>query len=158
MTDNPLPFYVSDKFNLLNNIELTLYHQLKEAAPRYHVFTQVSLSQLFYIKSQHAFNVLGHVDRKSVDFVLCRPDTSIVMAVELNGPFHQNPEQIASDEVKRQSLKQAGIPLLVLYPKNLLTIKELRAVIASHIVLRMTYELAKRQRIQQFQAKKLQWF
>lgn len=124
-----------DKFRLLNKSELVLYERLIEAVPAYYVFSQVSMSQLFHIRNyrQSGFLQIAEIGRKSVDFLLCRKDTSIVLAIELNGPTHERDEQKARDEKKRIALEEAGIPLLVLDPAAIPEGAELRRQIA-HLV------------------------
>jgi hypothetical protein len=111
-----------DKFQLLNKSELELFNRLEEAVPKLIVFAQVSMSQVFYLnpKRRDTFSKLGEIGRKSIDFVLCRrDDTSIVAAIELNGPKHDEPGQAESDQKKRAALEDAGIPLMIYMPNNL---------------------------------------
>jgi len=138
-----------DKFQLLNKYEQLLLNRLKEATPAYHVFSQVSMSQLFHIKNFRTggFLQIGEIGRKSIDFLLCREDTSIVLAIELNGPTHEREDQRTRDEKKRAALEEAGIPLLVLVPDAIPETDELRKIIASHVVSRRTYEIKKREAI-----------
>lgn len=144
MPSNQYQPWYRDKFNLLNKVELRIYLGLREAAPAYIVFSQVSMSQLFYIPPRDVFKQIGQIGRKSIDFVLCRQDSSIVMAIEVNGPKHEYQKQKESDDVKRMALTQAGIPLLVLYPDQGLDVKSLRALLAPHVAVRKTYEAAKK--------------
>jgi hypothetical protein len=48
----------------------------------------------------------------SVDFLIVKPDTSIVAAVELDDASHDRQDRRAADTRKAQALKSAGIPLL----------------------------------------------
>lgn len=140
-----------DKFQLLNKSEQVLYTRLAEAVPAMLVFSQVSMSQVFHIngRTKDGYRQLGEVGRKSIDFLLCRPDdTSIVLAIELNGPTHETERQKASDEKKQLALEQAGIPLLILTPDELPDVATLRKVIAPHIVERKRYEAERNERIQ----------
>lgn len=138
-----------DKFQLLNKSEQALLEKLIEAAPALHVFCQVSMSQIFHIGNRRgSFQQLGEIGRKSVDFLLCRKDdTSIVVAIELNGPTHDRPEQRKSDEKKRSALEEAGIPLIVFYPDNIPDVATIRKELAPHIVSRRYYEDERDQRL-----------
>lgn len=120
-----------DKFQLLNKAEQKLYKLLCEAAPNYIVFTQVSMSQVFYGLDEKKLFAIG---KKSIDFLLCRKDdTSMVLAVELNGIHHQEESQIISDGFKNDALKQAGIPLLILDPAKIPEKKELGRILATAV-------------------------
>lgn len=121
------------KFQLLNKSELLLFSRIKEAAPGMLIFSQVSMSQLFFIESyrKDGYRQIGEIGRKSIDFLLCNPDSSIAMAIELNGPTHLRPKQKASDEKKRIALEEAGIPLIVIPSDRIPDVEELRTQISS---------------------------
>lgn len=140
-----------DKFQLLNGAEIALYKKLTEAVPALLVFSQVSMSQVFHIKgsTSSGYKQLGEVGRKSIDFLLCRKDdTSIVLAIELNGRYHEREKQKASDEKKRLALEEAGIPLIVLKPNAIPDVAGLRKLIAPHMVDRKRYETERDARLQ----------
>lgn len=126
------------KFTLLNKSELVLFGRLREAAPELLTLTQVSMSQLFFIGNfrKDGYRQIGEIGRKSIDFLICRPDTSIVLAIELNGPTHNYRKQLASDEKKRAALEEAGIPLIVIPANKIPDVMELKNLIAPHIVER----------------------
>ena len=140
-----------DKFQLLNKTELELFNRLCEAVPALIVFAQVSMSQVFFLhpRQKDTFAKLGEIGRKSIDFLLCRrDDTSIVAAVELNGPTHEKPEQAESDTKKRAALEEAGIPLMIYTPDALPDVATIRKTMAPLIVDRRKYEAEKQERIQ----------
>ncbi len=135
-----------DKFWLLNRGEQCLYKMLCEAAPNYIVFSQVSMSQIFYQLDDEKRKEIGN---KSIDFLLCRKDdTSMVLAIELNGPDHEKEIQKLGDERKRAALKKAGIPLLPLYADSIPDIKQLGRLLAENVVDRVKNEQEKKLKIQ----------
>lgn len=138
-----------DKFRLLNRTEQKLFEMLKEAAPRLHIFVQVSMSQILHINTfkKGGKSQLGTIGRKSLDFVLCRPeDTSILVAIEYNGPTHERKEQRISDETKATALDEAGIPLIVIQGE-IPDAQTLRRLIAPHMVERRINEAERNERI-----------
>ncbi len=139
-----------DKFQLMNKSELDLFNQLRAAAPNMLVFSQVSMSQVFHLNrfNKDDFRKLGEIGQKSIDFLICRPDSSIVLAVESNGPHHDTAKQKAGDERKRTALEQAGIPLIVFKPGEVPDLKELRRILATDIVERKRYETERDKRYQ----------
>jgi hypothetical protein len=140
-----------DKFQLLNKSEFELYQRIQEAAPKLICFCQVSMSQVFFFfpGRKDTFTKLGEIGRKSIDFLLCRQDdTSIVAAIELNGPRHGEADQKISDEKKKAALEEAGIPLLVFTPNPLPDVKTIRDALAPMMVERRKYEAEKKERIQ----------
>lgn len=145
-----------DKFQLMNKSEQLLFARLKEAAPALLVFAQVSMSQLFHITNQkrNSFMQLGEIGRKSVDFLLCREDTSILIAIELNGPTHEREDQRKRDEKKQAALEEAGIPLAIFTPSEIPNVPELRKILAPHIVERRNNEAERNERVKQAKASK----
>lgn len=92
---------------------------------------------------------IGEVGRKSIDFLICRADdTSIVAAIELNGPMHEKEKQKVSDAKKQAALEEAGIPLIVIKPDEVPEVTELRKLLAPHIVERRKYEAERDKRLQ----------
>lgn len=151
-TEKPKARY-RDKFQLLNGAEQELLRRLHEAAEpeNLYVFSQVSMSQLFYINSNMngagAFQQLGEIGRKSVDFLLVRKkDTGIVAAIELNGPTHDSEKQKASDEKKQEALQQAGIPLITFYPQTMPDVQRIKETIQTATEQRERYERARNER------------
>ena len=64
------------KFQLLNKAEQNLYSKLCTAAPKLIVFSQVSMSQMFFKPDEKQLFMIG---KKSIDFLLCRKsDTSML--------------------------------------------------------------------------------
>lgn len=129
-----------DKFRLLNGTEIALYQRLLRAVPAMIVFSQVSMSQLFHIRGKNSHMQINEIGKKSLDFVICRQDTSIVAVLEFNGPTHLTPERMRSDEKKKSALEQAGIPLLVICETPLPTAEELRKLLAPLVVERKQRE------------------
>lgn len=131
-----------DKFNLLNPSERLLYKKLCAAAPSFIVFAQVSMSQIFYIGNFQKDRIaqLNEIGKKSVDFLLCKKDTSIVMAVELHGPDHEKEEQQASDKIKKAALEEAGIPLEIFKLSDLSDSNKLTKRLAPYVVERHKIE------------------
>ena len=138
-----------DKFQLMNKSEKVLFDRLREAAPALLVFSQVSMSQLFHITNDRKQEQLKDIGKKSVDFLLCREDTSIVVAIELNGPTHEQKTQIFSDNQKMNALEGAGIPLIIFKPGEIPNVPELRKILAPHIVARKAREAERDERVNQ---------
>jgi very-short-patch-repair endonuclease len=110
------------KPRLLNKPEQELFNRIREAAPELICFSQVSMSQMFDIHEGQADRrkKMNEIGLKSIDFLLCEQhDTSIVAAIEVNGPHHKKAHQKAKDEKKRTALEEAGIPLLIYNPDHL---------------------------------------
>lgn len=86
------------------------------------IFSQVHLPTIVShkIKGQNWQAALNHINRKSVDFVLCnKSNLSPVLAIELDDNSHENPERQVRDAEVERILEEAELPLLRI--KNRLT-------------------------------------
>lgn len=99
---------------LLTKPEQVVYGKLRLAFPDLVLLVQVSLAQAVDIKAQGQARGrwFGKVSAKSLDFVLCRQDFSIVAAIELDDKTHDTDIQKQRDSDKDRVLAAAKIPLL----------------------------------------------
>lgn len=82
---------------------------------RFYIFTQVHLPTLLdhKVKGQSWVGAFSHINRKSVDFVLCDKEyISPKLAIELDDKSHERPDRIERDREVERMLKEAGFPLL----------------------------------------------
>ena len=129
-------FNYTQKPELLNKTEQVLLARLGEAMPNLLIFAQVSMSQLFQFRNSFVPN---EVARKSVDFLICRKDTSIICAIEMNGPTHKNEARMRSDATKKAAMDSAGIPLIIYTPDNMPNAERIKNDIAP-LMIRKTEE------------------
>ena len=88
---------------------------MKAVGDKYYIFAQVYLPTLVdhKIKGQNWRGSFAHINRKSVDFVLCdRTYLSPKLAIELDDISHQRQDRQNRDREVERILKQAGVPLL----------------------------------------------
>lgn len=81
----------------------------------YYVFAQVHLPTILNhkIPNQDWRAALAHVNRKSVDFVLCdKKFISPKLAIELDDKTHEREDRKERDGIVEQIFKDAGMPLL----------------------------------------------
>jgi very-short-patch-repair endonuclease len=82
---------------------------------KYHVFAQVHLPTILdhKVKGQDWRAALAHINRKSVDFVLCdKAYISPKLAIELDDKSHERPDRQERDREVERMLADAGVPLL----------------------------------------------
>lgn len=109
--DQPWPLEPKD--TLLTESEQRLYRRLVEALPQHLVLPQVQLLQaLRFKRGRWNAGIANRISQLSVDFLIVKPDTSIVAAVELDDTSHARQNRQAADARKTHALKSAGIPLL----------------------------------------------
>ena len=101
---------------LLTKGEKAFYDALRQAVGSAVVICpKVRLADLVWIpkgeKDRRTW--LNRVDRKHIDFVLCRAGTlSPVLAIELDDASHNSERAKKRDQVKDDVLKAAGLPML----------------------------------------------
>jgi|JI10StandDraft_1071094.scaffolds.fasta_scaffold72318_6 hypothetical protein len=107
--------YMKKKFLVTKN-ENDFYHILiRLIGDEYLVFPQVHLASLLdhEIKGQNWKAALSHIQRKSVDFVLCdKVYLNPLLAIELDDSSHERADRMLRDEEVNAIFKEAGMPLL----------------------------------------------
>jgi very-short-patch-repair endonuclease len=82
---------------------------------KYHIFAQVHLPTILdnKVKGQDWRAAIAHINRKSVDFVLCdKAYISPKLAIELDDKSHERPDRQERDREVERILADAGVPLL----------------------------------------------
>lgn len=112
---------------LLTDTEQACYWRIKDALPEYVVLAQVQVSQLVGIKKGPAFQTwFNKISRKSVDFVICMRDLSVVAAIELDDASHDSSERKRKDADKDKAIEGAGIPIIRWHAKDMPSTDEIR--------------------------------
>ena len=82
---------------------------------KYYIFAQVHLPTIVdnKVKGQNWKAACSHIDRKSVDFVLCdKQDISPKLAIELDDRSHERADRKERDGEVERILQNADVPLL----------------------------------------------
>ena len=100
----------------LTRAEHECYDTLVEAVgTEYRIFAQVHLPSLVEhtVRGQGWRAALAHINRKSVDFVLCdKAYLSPKLAIELDDKSHERPDRQDRDREVERILREARVPLL----------------------------------------------
>lgn len=108
--DETFPF---EQCRPLTEREQVLYWRLRKVMPEEIVLAQVAMSRILRVRNGHDVRAwMNRVDRMTVDFLVCLPDSTIVAAIELDDASHGSPVRIARDDRKNKALAAAGIKLL----------------------------------------------
>ncbi|HLA35673.1 MAG TPA: DUF2726 domain-containing protein [Rhodocyclaceae bacterium] len=106
----PWPFFAKKP---LTAPEQILYHRLTAALPECIVLAQVQLSQVLGVEQGYGVREWNnHINRMSLDFLVCLQDFSIVAAIELDDRTHERPDRIVADRKKEKALNDAEIELI----------------------------------------------
>jgi len=107
----------------------------------YRIYPQIHLSSVIdhQVKGQNWKAALSHIDRKSVDFVICDKDHNRPLcAIELDDWSHDSDSAKAKDAVKEQLLVMAMLPLLRIYNWRNLSEEEIYKLIVVKLPTRDT--------------------
>lgn len=100
----------------MSRAEHECYDAIIEAVGQnYYVFAQVHLPTIVSHKTQgqNWQGAFSHINRKSVDFVLCDKNyISPKLVIELDDKSHQEEDRKIRDEELERILSEAGIPIL----------------------------------------------
>lgn len=109
--DRPWP--LEPAATILSEPEQVLYRRLVEALPEYLVLPQVQLARaLRFKRGQRDHAVWNRICQLSIDFLIVRPDTSIIAAVELDDSSHRRADRQDADARKGHALESGGVPLI----------------------------------------------
>lgn len=110
--------------------EVAMFHRLRDSLPSdFIILGQVDMKSALRIKSKDqrtSRRWLGVISQKSLDFVVCAPDTSIIAVIELDDASHNKPGRKEADDAKEKALKDAGIKFLRV--KNIPNIDQIQKV------------------------------
>lgn len=86
----------------------------------YYVFPQIHLSSIanHRVKGQNWKSALNHIDRKSVDFLVCDKSLNSVLCIEIDDETHMEENRMIRDEEVENILRSIKIPLLRIESKN----------------------------------------
>jgi very-short-patch-repair endonuclease len=133
--EKPKYRYTRKQF-FLTRAEHEFYDALIAAVgEKYHVFAQVHLPTILdnKVKGQDWRAALAHINRKSVDFVLCdKAYISPKLAIELDDKSHERPDRQERDKEVERILADAGVPLLRIENKGRFDPAELGQRINEH--------------------------
>lgn len=109
-------YHYSKKNYFMTQAEHEFYNVLNElVGTEFVIFAQVHLPTIVNhkVKGQNWQGALSHINRKSVDFVLCnKSNLSPVLAIELDDKSHQKQDRQYRDAEVERILSLAEMPLL----------------------------------------------
>jgi hypothetical protein len=128
LPDTPWPVVAS---KLLTRREQSLYEGLLSLYPNHKVFVQVALSQLIDVPEDQPErqSIRNRFSQLVADFVLCRPDLTVVAVIELDDRSHERRDRQDADARKTKALVDAGLRLVRIPAGNLPSKEKLREII-----------------------------
>ena len=125
----PWPFYAKKP---LSTPEQVLYFRLVSALPDHIVLAQVQLSRFLGVKKSEKFHQWNNrINRKSVDFLVCSKDSTVVLAIELDDSTHAKESRIKADSTKDKALGDAGIRIVRWNVKSMPDVDAIKFAVAA---------------------------
>lgn len=115
---------------LLTDPEQVLFHRLRQAFPEHLVFAQVSLNQVISVAPKVSdkrarTSLFNKINGKSLDFLICGPDSAPLLAIELDDSSHDRKDRRKADQQKTEALESAELRLVRMNVKALPSTPEL---------------------------------
>jgi very-short-patch-repair endonuclease len=128
------PYRIRDDF--LSAAEISFYHVLNLAVADWAIVCpKIPLGDLFYVRTSDnsRFRIYTNkIDRKHVDFLLCRPKTMRpLVGIELDDQSHQRKDRQERDVLVDNVFKAANLPLIRLPVKYAYSVEQLTSLIQS---------------------------
>lgn|GEM_PF-1295376 len=116
----------------LTAVEQVLFHRLVQALPEHIVLAQVPMSQFLKVrKGQPVQEWRNRISQKSVDFLVCKSNFTLVAAIELDDSTHSSIDREIADATKNRALAAAGVPLVRWHVAALPDFDAIRAMIGT---------------------------
>jgi Protein of unknown function (DUF2726) len=123
----PWPFHARKPLSVPEQI---LYFRLLEALPEHIVLAQVGLSRVLGVNKGNNFQGWhNRINRMSLDFVVCKKDSTVLAAIELDDASHEASERKAADAKKDRALTAAGVPIIRWQAESLPDIASIRCAV-----------------------------
>jgi very-short-patch-repair endonuclease len=122
---------------VLSQPEQVLYRRLVQALPNNLIFAQVQLSRFLEVRrGVSRLSWLNRINQMSADFLILKPDTSVVAAIELDDASHNRPSRRDTDARKAHALQSAGVTLIRWHVRDLPDESAIRTAIAGAAIAR----------------------
>ena len=135
--------FLYDTAKVMSKAEQILYFRLKDALPDHIVLAQVALSRVITPrKGQNTLAAFRSISQKSLDFVVCHKDGSVVAAIELDDDSHKRKNRANADAAKNNALASAGVKLVRWHVRAIPDEAEIKAMVLWELVEKTNGKLA----------------
>lgn len=128
----PLPLPYRTKDSLLSPAELSFYGVLRlVVGERMVICPQMKLDNIFYVATKEQWRShQNRIDRKTVDFLLCHPQTmSPLMGIELDDASHQREDRQDRDITVEGIFEAAGLPIVRIPVRSSYSVEEISGLL-----------------------------
>lgn len=99
--------------SVMNRSESAFFFELQKQLPQgYYIFPKMRIADILEtVSGKGYYHMRNGILPKHIDFLICDPHFKPVVAIEVNGGYHNNPNQKEKDSIKREIFTKAGLPL-----------------------------------------------
>jgi regulatory protein YycI of two-component signal transduction system YycFG len=99
--------------SIMDPSESAFFFELQKQLPNgYHIFPKMRIADIIETKSGKGYyRKRDKILPKHVDFLVCDSYFKPIVAIELNGSYHNNPNQQEKDFIKKEIFEDAKLPL-----------------------------------------------
>jgi hypothetical protein len=118
---------------LFSKAERSFYQGLRSLVPDHMIFVKVKLADLVSLKPRDSFwEHFSAINRKYIDFVVCDPTLSPVLAIELDAVHSSASDRSTIDQVKAMLAAEA-LPIVHIPQKRQYLFNELRRLLTPYL-------------------------
>lgn len=103
--------FYKKRFSVMNKTESAFFFELERQLPQgYHIFPKMRIADIIETKSGRGYyHMRNSVLPKHIDFLICDSYFEPVVAIEVNGGYHDSPRQQQKDSIKKRIFEDAGL-------------------------------------------------
>jgi Protein of unknown function (DUF2726) len=120
---------------LFSSAERSFYQVLRGLVPDHMIFVKVRLSDLVAVRpvDPSFWYHFSPINRKLVDFVVCDPTLSPVVAIELEHDTHRESRHPEGEDLINSVLTRASLPVVHIPERRRYLVSELRRLLAPYL-------------------------
>ncbi|MFA5791666.1 MAG: DUF2726 domain-containing protein [Candidatus Paceibacterota bacterium] len=97
--------------SVMNRSESAFFFELQKQLPHgYYIFPKMRIADILEtVSGKGYYHMRNGILPKHIDFLVCDSYFKPIVAIEVNGGYHNNPNQQEKDNVKKEIFKSAGL-------------------------------------------------
>ncbi len=110
-TDTRKDSIYKKRSSVMNNTESAFFFELQKQLPNnYYIFPKMRVADIIETKSGRGYSHMRNsVLPKHIDFLICDSYFKPIVAIEVNGGYHNSHRQEQKDSIKKQIFEDAGL-------------------------------------------------
>lgn len=97
--------------SVMNRSESAFFFELQKQLPHgYYIFPKMRIADILEtVSGKGYYHMRNGILPKHIDFLICDSYFKPIVAIEVNGGYHNNPNQQEKDHIKKKILENAGL-------------------------------------------------